>query len=515
MTTLDQTHLERQLSSLFRAEAQDAHLPLGTWQEIAPKMGEPDRQSLFGLIRDALRIPLAEKMWRNPMRVRYVAPAATIVLALLIALLFILLVNDTDDDNSLVPAQTPTVPVGTPTLVPTFTPLPATATVEPEPTETRQEEQQAVALIPGQWVEIASPPNQRFTHQLIRLDDGRIMSVGGRGPDGPVLVADIYDITTNTWVSTPPLSESREQAGIVKLDDGRVLVAGGEGVSGLGTSSAEVYDPETDQWSPVASMSVPRYRHLSIVLADRRVLVSGGREDDENFILDQSGGQSPAGGRGTSNEIYDPASDTWTSISPRQYSSTVGIPGYHFQQEDLRMVQLPDGTVLAPPTQARDSQSAPEYWNPETDTWSVADDLPFGYFALSDYVWVQSESGAIAVNSWDDPHVLNPETLEWEPMDRGEVAGSEVVDVGDGRFLVQPALPLNDRGQLDITASLPEEWRLYDPDLKSWADVVGPPVIPELPEFVAVRPGLVMQVGGRLNPIQYADSAYIMQLPPS
>ncbi len=112
MTTLDQTHLERQLSSLFRAEAQDAHLPLGTWQEIAPKMGEPDRQSLFGLIRDALRIPLAEKMWRNPMRVRYVAPAATIVLALLIALLFILLVNDTDDDNSPVPAASPTVPSG-------------------------------------------------------------------------------------------------------------------------------------------------------------------------------------------------------------------------------------------------------------------------------------------------------------------------------------------------------------------------------------------------------------------
>ena len=145
MTTFDQTHLERQLSSLFRAEAQDTHLPLGTWQEIVPKMGEPDRRSLPGLIRHAIGIPWAEKMWRNPMRVRYVAPAATVVLAIIIALLFVLLVNDTDDDGP-IPAGTPTIPagtaepLGTPTLVPTFTPLPVTATAVPtatsQPTQT-------------------------------------------------------------------------------------------------------------------------------------------------------------------------------------------------------------------------------------------------------------------------------------------------------------------------------------------------------------------------------------------
>ncbi len=132
----DTTHLERQLSSLFRAEAQDAHLPLGTWQEIAPKMGEPDRQSLSGLIRDALRIPLAEKMWRNPMRVRYVAPAATLLLAAIAAILFVLLSNPDADENDPVPAGSPTPELGSPTPVPTFTPLPATPTTVPTATST-------------------------------------------------------------------------------------------------------------------------------------------------------------------------------------------------------------------------------------------------------------------------------------------------------------------------------------------------------------------------------------------
>lgn len=123
MTSYDNTHLERQLSSLFRAEAQDAHLPSGTWQTISPKLGEPDAPSVLWQLRNAFSFP----RWRNPMNVRYVAPTATVAVALLIALLFILLIND-DADNAPVPAGTPTVPVGTATLVPTFTPLPATAT---------------------------------------------------------------------------------------------------------------------------------------------------------------------------------------------------------------------------------------------------------------------------------------------------------------------------------------------------------------------------------------------------
>ena len=116
MTTFDDNTLERQLSSLFRAEAEQAHLPQGTWQAISPRMGEPDAVRVFRKLTDAISFP----RWRNPMKVRYAAPAATIVLAAIAALLFILLVNnDADSNSSPVPAASPTVPVGPTEQVPT------------------------------------------------------------------------------------------------------------------------------------------------------------------------------------------------------------------------------------------------------------------------------------------------------------------------------------------------------------------------------------------------------------
>ena len=116
MTTFGDNTMERQLSSLFRAEAQDAHLPQGTWQAISPRMGEPDKQSLFGGLKSAISFSLRFQRWRNPLmrirQVKYAAPAATIVLAAIAALLFILLVNDDADSGSNpVPAASPTVPI--------------------------------------------------------------------------------------------------------------------------------------------------------------------------------------------------------------------------------------------------------------------------------------------------------------------------------------------------------------------------------------------------------------------
>ncbi len=129
MTSLnDTTQLERQLSSLFRAEAEQAHLPLGTWQAINPRMGEPNAPSVLWRLSNAISFP----RWRNPMKVKYAAPAATVLLAAIAAVLFILLVND--EDEGPVPAATPTPELQTPSPRPTFTPPPATST--PEPTAT-------------------------------------------------------------------------------------------------------------------------------------------------------------------------------------------------------------------------------------------------------------------------------------------------------------------------------------------------------------------------------------------
>ncbi len=117
MTSLnDTTHLESQLSSLFRVEAEQAHLPQETWQAIRPQMGEPNAPSVLWRLSNAISFP----RWKNPLMnaktVRYAAPAATILLAAIAAVLFILLVND--DEDGPVPAATPTPEQQTPTPPP-------------------------------------------------------------------------------------------------------------------------------------------------------------------------------------------------------------------------------------------------------------------------------------------------------------------------------------------------------------------------------------------------------------
>jgi hypothetical protein len=142
-------------------------------------MGEPDTPFVLRRLLNAIEF----QWWRNPMKVKYVAPAATIVMAAIVAILFLALINSDDDqsDNSPVPAGSPTVPVNTaeppdleatvqrafddatataeaqPTPVPQPTNTPeATATVEPtstpEPTPT---------LTP-----VAYPPNKAFPDAL-------------------------------------------------------------------------------------------------------------------------------------------------------------------------------------------------------------------------------------------------------------------------------------------------------------------------------------------------------------
>jgi hypothetical protein len=84
-----------------------------------------------------------------------------------------------------------------------------------------------------------------------------------------------------------------------KLPGGGVLVAGGVDMSGnYYTSSAEIYDPGTNSWSSVSPMASVRQSHTASLLADGNVLVAGG--------ISNSGAIIPYV------ELFDPAGATWS-----------------------------------------------------------------------------------------------------------------------------------------------------------------------------------------------------------
>jgi hypothetical protein len=130
------------------------------------------------------------------------------------------------------------------------------------------------------------------------LADGNVLIVGGvsGAPDAVVVNAQ-----TGAVASTLNQPHSvRIWATGTRLPGGRVLIAGGL-VGATTDRSAEMYDPATGTFTVLpAALSVGRYKHTAVATDDGRVLIYGGLTD--------SGQPAPP-------ELYDPATGTFAALA--------------------------------------------------------------------------------------------------------------------------------------------------------------------------------------------------------
>jgi hypothetical protein len=81
---------------------------------------------------------------------------------------------------------------------------------------------------------------------------------------------------TGAFVTAPPMSIPRSAHSATVLQDGRVLIAGGSTSAGA-TNAAEIFDPASNAWTTVAGgMIQARSNHTATLLTDGRVLFAGG-----------------------------------------------------------------------------------------------------------------------------------------------------------------------------------------------------------------------------------------------
>ncbi len=216
------------------------------------------------------------------------------------------------------------------------------------------------------WMPLPSPSTQRQGPDMVLLDDGRVLVIGGFdigasgsqfGPAPFVGTTEIFNPETSEWQQAAAMEQPLFRQAAVLLSDGRVLVVGGVSLSdGKESARAEIYDPTTDTWTPTEDMATERGEPIAVLLSDGRVLVTGDKSLDFRAVTGKV-------------ETYDPDTGMWTPTEDMSKAS-----------RGHSLTLLPDGRVLAaggvhPTNRHFGAYPITEIFDPTSNSWSPGPEL--------------------------------------------------------------------------------------------------------------------------------------------
>jgi hypothetical protein len=221
------------------------------------------------------------------------------------------------------------------------------------------------------------------------LYTGKVLIVSGTGnnPMNPSSQAGLWDPQAGT-ITVQALDFDMFCNGMVGLPDGRVLIAGGTASYGppfLGSKGVAIYDPATGIFTDQQSMAHGRWYPTLTTLGDGRVVIYSGLSDTGPTnttieIFNESSGFGPElatpwtpplyprlhllpngtlfySSLGSSSNIYDPSSNTWTLGvaktnygGQRLYGSSVMLPMTPANGYKPRIMILGGGSTTSPAT---------------------------------------------------------------------------------------------------------------------------------------------------------------------
>ena len=136
-------------------------------------------------------------------------------------------------------------------------------------------------------------------HAMSVTWQGTPVVLGGwraEGANTQIATDKVWRVVNSRWVELPPLLQPRA-AGAAAVVGGRLVVTGGVGANGGLLNTTEVFDGTT--WKLGAEMPTPR-KMLGAASDDKVVYAVGGTDGTAEL---------------TTVEAYDPAADSWTSLS--------------------------------------------------------------------------------------------------------------------------------------------------------------------------------------------------------
>jgi len=192
----------------------------------------------------------------------------------------------------------------------------------------------------GVWLTLAPMKEPRQEMAVAELD-GKLYAVGGLA--GRANANEIYDTATDTWSTGADFPASTDHDWAVSLS-GHVYVGGGS------SNRVFSYNPALFAWTEIVSSTYVHGGTPAAAVIGGRIYVAGG-----------------AGGAMAGNEleVYDPASNRWTTLAPmscaRNHTSGGAIGGKLF---------VAGGRP--------GSQTCLEVYDPATNTWMQKAPMPTG-----------------------------------------------------------------------------------------------------------------------------------------
>ena len=215
----------------------------------------------------------------------------------------------------------------------------------------------------SEWTDGKEMPTKRLEVGGVALND-KIYLIGGMDDDGTTDLTEVYDIDSDRWTSASPLPGKRDHPGAAAYD-GKIYVVGGFNERGISTRTLFIYDPIGDKWQ--RGMDMPTARGaLSAKFVNGILYAIGG---DATQLYDSSGFYNPQGVV-TSNEAYDPKTDSWTIKAPmpteRDHLSSAVVDNKIF---------LIGGRQPLERELYKDLDTN-EMYDPEKDSWTSLQPLP-------------------------------------------------------------------------------------------------------------------------------------------
>ncbi len=138
----------------------------------------------------------------------------------------------------------------------------------------------------GSWTDVGTMSVYRSYGSAVMYQPGKVVVMGGGGADSnstPTNSVEVIDLTraSPAWRAVQPMQFARRHLNATLLPTGEVLVTGGTSAGGFNNAAgavhaAEIWNPATERWTTLASNQVIRmYHSTTLLLPDGRVLHTG------------------------------------------------------------------------------------------------------------------------------------------------------------------------------------------------------------------------------------------------